>query len=542
MNELVKRTLDSRGLTEAVLSEINNGEHEGLKRIDDMCEILHGLYERKEQITILSDYDTDGVMCGVEGFAGLAELGFFVNLFIPDPKEGYGFNAGTIDRLVSAYPNTKAVITADTGISCIEGISHAKDLGLTVLLTDHHIQSERTRADITVDPACLDETYLHPAICGAFVLYQILVRYTEKYDTFRLTNIKRLSVFAGIGTVSDIMPVLYENRQLIKDSLNICKLLYDGMGSYITGHSIYVSAFRGLTAFLTVLSAEGIIKSRDDITEDLYGFYISPMINSVKRMEVDLCRVYNIFFGNNPEDDVRYLVSLNKKRKDVTAFYMKEVVSTPQPFAPYIYLTDAPTGIVGLLAGNLMENVPTLVINKTRLSGSGRSPEWYMAVDRLSPKGINLAGHNGAFGVSFGSVDEIAGAYDVIKSDLEEIPEKEKEVAEIIDFTADENTDIFTVCEYLSEIENYRPFGRGFNKPCVRFSVNPEKSVWEKFGKNGEHLRINVSCLSGVIEIVCFGQGDKYELKDSPVFIMGEFYINEFNGRKTPGFRGSVQM
>ena len=542
MNELIKKTLDSRGLTEAVLSEINNGEHEDLKRIDDMCEALHEIYERKEQITILSDFDTDGVMCGVEGFAGLAELGFFVNLFIPNPKEGYGFDESTIDRLISAYPNTKAIITADTGISCMEGISRAKDLGLTVLLTDHHIQSEQTRADVTVNPACLDETYLHPAICGAFVLYQILVRYAERYNTSRLENIKRLSLFAGIGTVSDIMPVLYENRQLLKDSLNICKLLYDGMGSYITGHPIYVSAFRGLTAFLTVLSAEGVIKSCDDITEDLYGFYISPMINSVKRMEDDLCRVYDIFFGNNPERDVKYLVSLNKKRKDVTAFYMKEVTSSIQPFAPYIYLTDAPTGIVGLLAGSLMGNAPILVVNRARLSGSGRSPEWYKAVDRLSPKGVKLAGHNGAFGVSFGSMEEVAAAYNAIRLDLEEIPEKEKEVLRLIDFTADENTDIFTVCEYLSEMKNYRPFGRGFNKPYVRFSVNPQKSVWEKFGKNGEHLRISVSCPTGIIEIVCFGQGDKYKLKGGPVSVMGEFYINEFNGGKTLGFRGSIQM
>ena len=100
MNYLIRRMFETRGYTSDYLSDIDVSDHDTLLSIDDMCRTLHDIHDRQSVITVLPDFDMDGIMSGVTGFAGLAELGFNVRLYIPDPKAGYGFDESVIDDLL----------------------------------------------------------------------------------------------------------------------------------------------------------------------------------------------------------------------------------------------------------------------------------------------------------------------------------------------------------------------------------------------------------------------------------------------------------
>ena len=205
MNRLLERMFENRGYSKDMIISMDEPLGGKLLDIDLFCSVLHQAYLNHDPVVILSDFDMDGIMGGVIGYAGLAELGFSVSLFCPDPSEGYGFSKKTIDRLLSEFSNTKVIVTADTGISELDSISYAKSLGMTVLVTDHHVQKQVSAADVIVDPSRLDEVYPNPGICGACVLYFCLKEYAALYGTlFQQEQIDRLCLFAGIGTVAFI--------------------------------------------------------------------------------------------------------------------------------------------------------------------------------------------------------------------------------------------------------------------------------------------------------------------------------------------------
>ena len=150
----------------------------------------------------------------------------------------------------------------------------------------------------------LDETYSHPKICGAYVFYQCLCFYADTYcDPIVREQICRLHVFAGIGTISDSMPVLYENRKLLQDSIGFCRFLYfygpEFVFDMMDGCDVYRKAFYGLYLVIKHLIDEGKIKDERDIDEVLFGYYIAPMFNAPKRMNADMTIPFSVFFGNN---------------------------------------------------------------------------------------------------------------------------------------------------------------------------------------------------------------------------------------------------
>lgn len=558
MNYLIRRMFETRGYTSDYLSDINVSDHDTLLSIDTMCQTLHDIHDCQSVITVLPDFDMDGIMSGVTGFAGLAELGFNVRLYIPDPKAGYGFDESVIDDLLKQHPDTQTIITCDTGISCYEGITSACSRGLQVLITDHHIQTKvATDASVIVDPMRMDETYSHPGICGAYVFYQVLQHYADTYTSVLMQEqIRRLRVFAGIGTISDSMPLLYENRQLVLDSVSISRLIFScgsrSIVDSIMGCDIYRRAFAGLYSVYDMLAQVGTISSDRDITEELYGFYIAPMFNSVKRMNGELSRAFGVFFGPTPDDDVQYLFTLNNHRKLSVQEYLREIAEQSQPYAPYVYLSSAPKGILGLLANSLMEQTgePVLVINELEhFSGSGRSPAWYPFMSRAVNAGFYCAGHDVAFGVGFTDKREIQSFIAFIKKDVEDVRQT-VDIQEIVpdftisisDTTGDIGIDILMFAEYLSELERYRPFGNRFEAPYVKLTFRKQDAVAQLLGSDKRHLKF---LLSYGFCAICWNAGQlKSEVFDKlndtdEIVLYGHLAKNVFNGNVTIQFIGS---
>ena len=408
--DLLKLTLERRGLDWSKYVEISNPDHADLLDIDKMADNLDEIYHNKEKIVILPDFDMDGVMSGVVLHAGLSELGFNSELFIPSSSQGYGFGPKDIDNLIQRHDGVKAIITCDVGVSAFDGVSYAKEKGLKVLVTDHHVpQSGHLVADSVVNPNRVDDTYSNKTICGAHVAWQVLDYYVRhKRNDWMLTqNIEHLRVFAGIGTVSDMMTLVYENRQLVNDSVTISRLLlgYD----YETGvvsidapvvpqffrnleanSNVYKNAFYGLSRLYYTYAKQDKprIVTKRDITSIFYGFYVAPVFNALKRLGGDMWHAFGVFFDEplKQQKHIDVLFATNETRKELVESYMEQLRDEYdkglQPLAPYIYTTDAPAGIVGLIATRLINESgkPTLVLSGNDMDGyhgSGRSPEWY---------------------------------------------------------------------------------------------------------------------------------------------------------------------
>lgn len=408
--DLLKLVLERRGLDWSRYMEMSNDAHAELLDVDKMADELDTIYKNKEKIVILPDFDMDGVMSGVVLHAGLSEMGFDSELFIPSSTQGYGFGPSDIDRLIQEHVGVKAVITCDVGISAFAGIQRAKEMGLKVLVTDHHVpQAGYLEADVAVNPNRADDTYANKAICGAHVAWQVLDYYVRhKREDWVLTqNIEHLRVFAGIGTVSDMMTLVHENRQLVNDSVTISRLLlgYDNETGKVSieapvvpqffrnlyaNSDVYKRAFLGLSRFYYHYARQekARILTKRDITSIFYGFYVAPVFNALKRLGGDMWHAFGVFFDTAQEQQkhIDVLFETNERRKELVEDYMNtlrtECANGQQPLAPYIYTSKAPAGIVGLLATRLIgeSGVPTLVLSGNDMDGyhgSGRSPEWY---------------------------------------------------------------------------------------------------------------------------------------------------------------------
>lgn len=555
MNQLIETMFRNRQYTDSFLREIENSAHDMLQSSAELCQRLSVIRAMYRQIVIIPDFDVDGIMSGVVGFAGLAELGFNVSLFIPDPNDGYGFTANTIKRLIGQYPGVEAIITCDVGITCYEGIDFAKSLGIEVLVTDHHIQKQPINADVIVNPKKIGETYSHPGICGAYVFYQVLQQFADTYcDKFMSEQISRLRVFAGIGTVSDMMPVLYENRQLIRDAIDICKLVYLDRNNFVVnsipGCDIYRRAFYGLFITLCAFNDTGKIKDSESIDEQFFGYYLAPTFNSVKRMGKSMTEPFGVFFDADPETKVNNLIAWNDERKALEVTYMEEIKNMNQPYAPYIYFTTAPGGILGLLAQKLMlandSMNPVLVLNQdgNKYHGSGRSPEWYLFFDRNCDK-FYIGGHNPAFGIGFTDKRELDAYYAYIQKDVADVF-AHTEIVEAIpdaiiatDGSGDFGLDLWTFAGYLREIVDYKPFGIAFPAPQFLLKFNASEGEWSVMGSVKQHLKIK---LAYGFEVLLWNQAQLMRLADTnaEIQVVGNIQSSEYKGNVTFNFVGTV--
>lgn len=590
MNRLYEQFLENRGYDNDTLNKINSDYYENLQDIEKMGETLEKIYKNQDEITVLPDFDMDGIASAVLGFSALAELGFKVNLYKRDSKLGYEFSRKDIDFLLKDYPNTKVIITCDVGISCYGAIKYAKDLGLLVLVTDHHLENEKTKkkmcADIVVNPNKVGETYTNKSICGAFVLWQVLYYYAKEYrGKFLQDQIYRLRVFAGIGTVSDNMALLYENRSLVKDTISILKmldkgseedldysflnfektdeddekedeekfndrLLYDNLYESLiesikkTSNSpIYIRVFDGLSSLLDVLRANDKFR---DIDEGLIGFYIAPMFNSIKRLGEDMLMALSVFFApsHNQRLSAAYnLFELNERRKEEVKYYLEEIFKIDQPFAPYIYKSNAGSGIYGLLAMNIVNktSLPTLVIGKKPTgygyNGSGRSESWYNFLTVLRENGYFAQGHENAFGVGFTDKKEVKSCFrfleknveDVIKNlDSESLEKSYDLYLSDIDIEGF-NIDLDEIRVFINLYKELKPFGVGFREPIVKVSFDMNDAKAFKIGSEGQHLKIILDNGLGVLK---WNDVEKFDdiLNSQKIEVIGKLEVSEFMG------------
>ncbi len=500
-----------------------------------------------DKIRVIGDYDVDGICSSFILVSGLKLFGADVDCVLPDRvKDGYGLSIKLVDDAIEAGVNT--IITCDNGISASEQIRHAKEKGMTVVVTDHHevpfeTDEEGNRkeilppADAVIDPKIKGGKYPFPEICGAVVAYKFLQVMAELSKDFSMGDIvttgeefdeiafgdrlidnsynalfpgedkaeaffTEMLIFAGIATVCDVMELKDENRVIVKKSLSL-----------ISG-----TANKGLRALIHVT---GLEESR--INAFHYGFVIGPCLNATGRLDL-ANRALSLFFCEDSSEAVRIateLKNLNDSRKDMTKLGVDEATrcveeqmhETGLPKVLVIYLPDVHESIAGIIAGRIKEKYyrPTFVLTKASdggAKGSGRSIEQYdMYQELTSCKELftKFGGHKMAAGLSL--PEENIEILRRMLNDNCKLSDSDFDPILHIDMVLPLK---YANIELVREFEKLEPFGTGNSKPV--FAVRDVSLLSGKvMGKNRNCGKYRVSDESGVIcEMVYFGDMEKW--------------------------------
>lgn len=435
-----------RGWTSKSIWDMSASPHDYLTYLPQAVDLIARHIDNGGDITILTDFDMDGLCAGIITYAGLSEATYnktsSINLVIPDYHGSRDVEPADIDTAMNLYPNTTLIITCDEGTNSAAGVAHARHhYGIDVLITDHHHQERTTEATVLLNPNAANSTYSQPDICGSQVAYHLVSSYAMNHAHNTLPQISMLKMFAGIGALADVMPLTGQTRSLIREALPLIGLSITDIpntpwGSWDAGRALNAhpenapltaamgviakteemkNAFYGFAVLLQQFIVAKKLRTLDDINVSFLGFTLAPTFNATRRVEGDMADAFYIFapravrtmfpdYELDRESAAQTLISNNEYRKHLT----KQALTTldDSQHKAIIYYSDAPSGILGLLATRIANNtgLPTIVLNPNTLSGSARSPQWFpliTATENIDT--VRCAGHEHACGVTIES-------------------------------------------------------------------------------------------------------------------------------------------
>lgn len=526
---LITRLLALRGITEgAEIENFLNPEYELLhdpflfKDMQKAVERIHKAIENKEKIVIYADYDADAITAASVMHQALKKLGNTPTTYIPDRfTEGYGMNTDAIRKL--AEEKVTLVITVDCGINAVAEADVCKELGLDLIITDHHeVTGPLPQAFAIVNPKNPEDSYPFGFLTGVGVAYKVVqALFSKEHSDIPAGWEKWLLDLVAIGTVADCQSLTGENRVLVSYGLKV----------------LSKTKWPGLQALLELLDIQG--QKYDSFT---LGFVLGPRINAAGRIKHGDSAL-NLLVAEDMEKAkvlARELNELNTKRQGLTEQVLSEARAQAVMQADKKVIVVAgqewPKGVVGLIAGRLTEeyNRATLVISLDKDgmgTGSARSTP-----DLDIVKGL---GYSRELLVRFGGHTQAAG-FTVEGSKVEALRGKLLQYAEEINFVlgdASISIDAETApeditWETLELIEKLAPFGIGNPKPklCARgLQVVEYRGVSE-----GKHLKLRLKFGETILEAIAFNQGFQMN-KLTPnqlVDVVFELSTNEWNGRK----------
>ena len=476
-----------------------------MKGIDDAVAILAEKIQTGKRIRVMSDYDIDGICSGYILIQALGELGAQVDLKIPDRvKDGYGLNPEMVTNAWEEGINT--IVTCDNGIAAMEAVDRAKRLGMTVIVTDHHevpfkeewskIEYLYPPADVIIDPKQEEEKYPFRELCGAGVAYKLIQALFEHFGLPDNEATKYLE-YAAIATVGDVVPLLEENRIIVKYGLNLLN--------------------RTTNVGLAKLIAANHLQDKV-ITSYHIGFVLGPCLNAAGRLET----AQKAFELLCEEDEgkaewmANELTDLNQKRKQMTLEGIENAKQDLETFAQWpvmvLYLPDCHESVAGIIAGRIRDMIyrPTIILTNGQdgVKGSGRSIPGYNMFEELTKcKRVltKFGGHAMAAGLSLEEEN-----IDVLRNMLNRNIQ-----ADVSIFTRKLWIDVALPFEYVSldltqQIDMLEPFGKDNEKPAFG-----EKNVsilrMKLFGQDQNVVKMEMANSQGCrITGVCFDHNREF--------------------------------
>lgn len=447
--------------------------------------------KNSEPVCVWSDYDADGVPGGVMLTQFLRDMGLSVRHYIPHRhKEGYGLNVEGLEELAGQW--YKLVITCDLGTTEVEQIAYANSRGIDVIVTDHHLEpAVLPEALAVINPKLSTSKYPFDGLCGAGVAWKLVQGVLAKHrpEGFTEGKEKWYLDLVGIGTLSDMVPLVGENRMLAQFGLRVMRR----------------GRRPGLAALLKLLRIQPRTLTEDDI-----GFMVSPRINAASRMDSPEAAA-KLLATQDAEEASALAFALNKindERKALVATTVKEVnkrMSLGGHDAPVIVM-GSPSwrpGILGLVANSLVEahHKPVFLWGRDYgglpreseglLRGSCRSEGVTNVVELMHAAGDvfdHCGGHaaSGGFALLEEKAHELPGALNKAYEALKSQGAKAKEIV------VDRELDLSELPHTLSHLERLAPFGIGNAKPLFIFPHATVGSV-KTFGKQQNHLQLSLA-------------------------------------------------
>jgi single-stranded-DNA-specific exonuclease len=457
-----------------------------MKDMDKAVARIFEAIEKKEKIIIYSDYDADGIPGAVILHDLFKKNGYenFENYIPHRVLEGFGLNDEAVEEF--AKKGVNLIITIDCGIADIEEAKKIKKLGIDLIIMDHHLpKDELPKALAVLDPKRVDCKYPDKNICGAGVIFKFvqafLQKYGEKYGV-KAGWEKWLLDMVGIATVSDMVPLIGENRTFAYYGLKVLRK----------------SPRPGIQKLLSVLKID-----QKNITEDDIGFMISPRINAASRMG----EPEDAFILLSTKDEVeadrmaRHLDKINSERKGIVAQMVKEIRkhwSEKDPEKKRRVLVagnpDWKPSLLGLVANSLLDdhNGPVFLWGREEgrtLKGSCRSDGCVDIVAMMKETAHlfdEYGGHSasGGFSVAFEKIDLLADGLELAYEKLSVSSDISKEIIADAELSVDDIKP-----ELEKEVARLAPFGMNNLKPVFAFK-KAEISGVRIFGKNNEHLEL----------------------------------------------------
>lgn len=483
-----------------------------ISRVDKFAAIV----KKHKKIAVCGDYDVDGITATYIMVSLLKALKKDVYYRFPRRlTEGFGLSTAAIDDVISN--DCTLIITVDNGISANEAVSYAKDQGLSIIITDHHLADDKLpEADLIINPAALPDTADFTGYCGAGIAYKIA---SQMITTRRFQE--QCCVIAAIGTVADAMKLVEDNRQIVGEGLN---LIQQG------------KANNGIKALIKGLQIDPAFISADDI-----GYRIAPVLNAPGRLFDEGAEIAFKMLSStdaNGEERAKEIIALNEQRKalvDDAVSRINEKIDRIGIKCPLIVIEDVHEGIVGIVAGQLAEkySIPAIILTETEkgYKGSARAPEGFnlkSMLDNHSELLSNYGGHEAAAGLT------------VIKDKLNEFTESLQR--EYADYEIPEEVVYYDLsvaeedlAEFAKKQEEYAPYGEGNPAPVILvdgFTLVPDKdgNLARPIGSKGNMLRF--SGMNRISALAFNGAAEHYEAIGRPDIItaVGTVGYNHWNG------------
>ncbi len=526
VSEIMAKLIISRDIDFKDIDSFLNGTLDDLNdpyKIKDMDKFVKRVDEaikNKEKICIYGDYDVDGITSITIMYKFLTKLGADIMYYLPDRLiEGYGINNNALKEIKNK--GVSLIITVDCGITAIEEVKFAKELGLDVCITDHHeCAPELPDALAIVNPKRKDDTSSFKLLAGVGVAFKCISAIAIKYNLDKDEYLKYLDI-VSIGTISDIVPLIGENRIISKYGLKMME----------NTENI------GLKALLKLVNAK-------EIDSMMVSFGMAPRINACGRMGNASAAVKLLLEKdkNTAEKIALELDNLNQERKNVETIIFNDAMeiikekNLESKNSIVLYKDSWHNGVIGIVASRLvnMYYKPVILLTKENgiIRGSGRCPAGFSIYDALTDckdKLIQFGGHELAAGLS---VQE--DMLEEFIQSFEEASFKRKDAIseQIINIDAQIERKDLNI-QIIRDIRTLKPYGQSNQVPIFVYKnlkVNAIRTI-----KDDKHLKLVLKDDKSLIDAVGFSMGprrDEIRIGDK-IDVVGNVEVNTYNTPKT---------
>lgn len=510
---LLNRKIKKEDWASFLKPDFEKGLHDPflMKNMRAVADRIESAVKNREVVGLFGDYDADGLPGTALLFNTLERLGLDVKVYIPSREQGYGLNKEGIDFLKKE--KVSLIITVDLGVRNIEEIKYARQNQIETIVVDHHEVANTLPDCLILDPKQRGDDYPFKELSATGVVFKLIQALAKKFSKIDMSYLKWSLDLVAISTICDIVPLIDENRVFAKFGLIVLQ--------------------KTKRIGLMKLYQKAAIEAGKIDTYSV-GFQIGPRLNAPGR--IDHANESFFLLVNKNDDEAALLAEnldkINRRRQAELDRVLKEArekVCRDGLDKKKVILVDGknwPSGIIGLVAGRLMEEFARPVIVCERrvkdLRGSARSIDAYniiAALDEAKDYLIRYGGHKRAAGLSL-ELDHLSNLYDKLL-EVAESKIKDEELVPKILIDAKINIEKINL-ELLKKIQQFEPHGLGNPRPVMlmeKVGVSKIRTV----GKDGRHLKINV----GGIDAIGFDLGQwAAELKENDsvdfVFTMDE--------------------